>query len=205
MITLPKKGGRHVWEGLDTYRPTTLLNTELKILARILANRLRIVISDLIRPEQNYPVKRRSIPDNLHLVREVLEELEDGTEVTLINLDQAKAFDMVDHWFLAVVFETAGFKPKFCKWISILYLTRRQWCRWTGSARRLTRSSNRSDSVAPCLLFSMSLLGSLCSIGLGIWKEIRLLRGFLFASCLREKGLRVRRSYQCLCVAPFGH
>ena len=35
VITLLKKGGRHVWEGLDDYRPITLLNTVLKILARI--------------------------------------------------------------------------------------------------------------------------------------------------------------------------
>ena len=40
VITLLKKGGRHFWEGLDDYRRITLLNTELKILARVLANRL---------------------------------------------------------------------------------------------------------------------------------------------------------------------
>ena len=40
VITLLKKGGRHVWEGFDNYRPITLLNTELKILARVLANHL---------------------------------------------------------------------------------------------------------------------------------------------------------------------
>ena len=39
VITLLKKGGRHVWEDLDDYRPITLLNTELKILARVLTNR----------------------------------------------------------------------------------------------------------------------------------------------------------------------
>ena len=33
VITLLKKDGRHVWEGLDDYRLITLLNTELKILA----------------------------------------------------------------------------------------------------------------------------------------------------------------------------
>ena len=113
VITLLKKGGRHVWEGLDDYRPITLLNTELKILARVLANRLQLVISDLIGSEQTFAVKGRSIQDNLHLIREVLEGIEDGTEAALISLDQSKAFDRVDHRFLATVLETAGFKPEF--------------------------------------------------------------------------------------------
>ena len=78
---------------LDDYMPISLLNTELKILARVLANRLQLVISDLIRPGKNNSVKRRSIQDNLHLVREILEELKDSAEAALINLDQFKAFD----------------------------------------------------------------------------------------------------------------
>ena len=124
-ITLLKKGGRHVWEGLDDYRPITLLYTELKILARVyslsLACRLQLVISDLIGPEQTYAVKGRSIQDNLHLIREVLEGTEDGTEAALISLDQSKAFDRVDHRFLATVLETVGFKPEFRRWISMIY------------------------------------------------------------------------------------
>ena len=121
VITLLKKGGRHVWEGLDDYRPITLLNTELKILARVLANRLQLVISDLIGSEQTFAVKGRSIQDNLHLIREVLEGIEDGTEAALISLDQSKAYDRVDHRFLATVLETAGFKPEFRRWISMMY------------------------------------------------------------------------------------
>ena len=121
VITLLKKGGRHVWEGLDDYRPITLLNTELKILARVLANRLQLVISDLIGPEQTFAVKGRSIQDNLHLIREVLEGIKDDTESALISLDQSKAFDRVDHRFLASVLETAGFEPEFRRWISMMY------------------------------------------------------------------------------------
>ena len=34
-ITLLKKGGKHVWEGLDDYGSITLLNPELKRLARV--------------------------------------------------------------------------------------------------------------------------------------------------------------------------
>ena len=121
VIALLKKDDRHVRGELDDYRPITLLNTELKILARVLANRLQLVISDLISPEQNYTVKGRSIQDNLHLVRQILEGMEDNTEAALINLDQSKAFDRVDHRFLAAVLETAGFELEFCKWISMLY------------------------------------------------------------------------------------
>ena len=121
MITLLKKGDKHVWEGLDDYRPITLLNTELKILARVLANRLQLVISDLIGPEQTFAVKGRSIQDNLHLIREVLEGIKDDTEAALISLDQSKAFDRVDHRFLATVLETAGFQPEFRRWISMMY------------------------------------------------------------------------------------
>ena len=57
---------------------------------------------------------------NLHLVHLILEGIEDDTEAAQINLDQSKAFDRVDHQFLAAVLETTGFEPEFRKWISIL-------------------------------------------------------------------------------------
>ena len=54
MITLLKRGSRYVWEDLDDYRSIILLNTELKILAWVLASLLQLVISDFTEPEQNY-------------------------------------------------------------------------------------------------------------------------------------------------------
>ena len=66
-------------------------------------------------------MKGRSIQDNLHLVRQILEGIKDDSEAALINLDQSKAFDRVDHQFLATALETAGFEPEFRKWISMLY------------------------------------------------------------------------------------
>ena len=52
---------------------------------------------------------------------QILEGIKDDIKATLINSDQFKAFDRVDHRFLAAVLETAGFEPEFRKWISILY------------------------------------------------------------------------------------
>ena len=68
VVTLLRKGVEHFLGELNDYKPITLLNTELKILARVFGNRLQLIISDLIGPEQNYAVKGRSIQDNLHLV-----------------------------------------------------------------------------------------------------------------------------------------
>ena len=119
VITLLKKSSRHVWE-VDN-GPITLLNLELKILAWVLANRLQLVISDLISPWQIYAVKERSILDNLHLIREILEKFEDDTKAALINLDHSKAFDRADHRFFAFALVTAGFKLEFRRWISMMY------------------------------------------------------------------------------------
>ncbi len=79
----------------------TLLNTKLKVLVLILVKRLQIVVGDLIGPEQNYPEKERSIQNNLHFVREIVEGIEDDNDAALIS--SIKAFDRLDHRFLAVV------------------------------------------------------------------------------------------------------
>ena len=163
VITLLKKGGRHILEELDHYKFITLLNTELKIWARVLANRLQLVISDLIWPEQNYAVKGKSTQDNLHMVCEVLEGLKD-TKAALINLDQ---FKVSIGW-------TTGSWWQFWRpldsnrssangWVCCT-TTLKRWCRWTGSVR--------SGRVAPCRPFSMSLLWSPFSVGLGMRRQI---------------------------------
>ena len=157
VIILLKKGGKHVWEGLDDYRPITLLNTELKILARVLSDRLQVVISDLIGPEQTYAVKGRSIQDNLCLIREVLERIRDGIEAAMITLDQSKAFDRVDHRFLASVLETAGFKPEFRRWISMMQVNGRR------SRAFATERSVRQGCPLYPLLYVLAL--EPCSVG----------------------------------------
>ena len=166
VMSLLKKGGRHVWEGLDDYRPIILLNTELKILARVLTNCLQIVISDLISPEQTYAVKGRSIQDNLHLIPEVLEEIEDGTEAVLIHLDQSKAFDWVNHRYLVSVLETAGFQLEFCRWFSMMYHNSQTVVQVNGRRSRafaIERSVWQGCPLSP-LLYVLALAPLLCRL-----------------------------------------
>ena len=88
-----------------------MLYTDLKILAKILADHLQTVLPTLICPEQTCAVKVRTIQDSLHLVCTIVEKV-DGN-ATLINLDQSKAFDRIDHSFLEAVLSAAGFGLHF--------------------------------------------------------------------------------------------
>ena len=201
-ITLLKKRGRHVWEGLDDYRPITLLNTELKILARVLANRLQLVISDLIGPEQTFAVKGRSIQDNLHLILEVLEGTEDGTEAALISLDQSKAFDRVDHQFLETVLETAGFQPEFHRWISMMYHNPQAVVQVNGRRSgvfAIERSVRQGCPLSP-LLYVLALERLLRRLRDGTTTPA--LRGVPFAGPLSA---RVSAFADDICIPPSGY
>ena len=65
-------------------------------------------------------MKGRSIQDNLHLIREVLEGIEDDTEAALISLDQSKAFVRVDHRS-GVCFGDCRIQTGVRRWISMMY------------------------------------------------------------------------------------
>ena len=65
---------KHGGDGISNFRSLTMLNTDLKIFAKILANCLQTVLPSLICPEQTCAVKGRTIQDNLHLVRTIIEK-----------------------------------------------------------------------------------------------------------------------------------
>ena len=110
---------KHDGDEISNFHPLTMLNTDLRILAKILANRLQTVPPRLICPEQTCAVKGRTIQDSLHLVRTIVEKV-DGN-AALINLDQSKAFDRVNHAFLEAVLSAADFGLHFRTRICLLY------------------------------------------------------------------------------------
>lgn len=105
--------GKSVGRHLDDYKPITVLNTELKIWAKILTKRLQSVVGSLLEPEQTCAVRGRTSQSNLDLIRTIIEGVKDDERAAQINLDQTKAFDKVDHQYLAVVLRAAGFEPDF--------------------------------------------------------------------------------------------
>ena len=106
------------------YRPISLLNVDYKILTKALCNRLRLCLSDIIHPDQTCSVPGRSIFDNCHLIRDIINDI-NNTDTEdfgiLLSTDQEKAFDRVDHSYLLYILKQYGFDDNFIRWISILY------------------------------------------------------------------------------------
>ena len=174
-------------------------------MARVLANRLQLVISDLIGPNQNYAVKVRSIQDNLHLVREILEGLKNDTEAALINSDQSKAFDMLDHRFLATVLKTSRFEPNFRKCINMMYHNPQavvQVNKRRSEAFAIERSVWQGCPLSP-LLYVLALEPLLRR--LRDEKVNPALFGVPFAGRVRAKISAYADDNHCLYVPPFEH
>ena len=142
---------KHGGDGISNFRPLTMLNTNLKILAKILADHLHIVQPSLICPEQTCAVKGRTIQNSLHLVRTIVDKV-DGN-AALITLYQPKAFDRVNHGFLEAVLSAAGFGLHFRTWIR-LYASPRVMIEVNGVRSELfplTRSIHQGCLLSPML------------------------------------------------------
>jgi hypothetical protein len=98
LITLiPKAGDR---TKLSNWRPITLLGSTYKVLAKILAGRVKVALTHIIRPNQTGFVEGRNIIDNTFLAQEALEWVEESEQdLVLLLLDFEKAFDRIEWGF----------------------------------------------------------------------------------------------------------
>ena len=98
-----KKGEKH---NLANYRPISLCNTDYKILAFSLANRLQKVLPYIINSDQTGYVKNRYIGNNIRLIYDILEySTKYKKDGALIFLDFAKAFDSLEWKFMFICTE----------------------------------------------------------------------------------------------------
>ena len=121
IITLiyKNKGDKNL---LKNYRPISLLAVDYKILARIMANRLKLVLPDIISKFQSCCIIGRDIADTTASIRDIIDLIEeDNLEGYLIKVDQQNAFDRIDHKYLFHILEKFGFGESFINWIRIFY------------------------------------------------------------------------------------
>jgi len=112
---IPKKDNP---QKLNDFRPISLVGSIYKILAKVLANRLRHVIGSVIAEEQSTFVKNRQILDGILIANEMVDEAHIlKKELLLFKVDFEKAYDSVDWGYLDVVMERMSFPVLWRKWI----------------------------------------------------------------------------------------
>ena len=120
-ITLLCKDSSHP-EFMNNYRPISLLNVDNKILTKTLSKRLETVLDQIIHPDQTCGIPNRSIIDNCHLIRDIIDYSNiKNVNGILLSLDQEKAFDRISHQYLFESLKAFGFGENFIKWIKTIY------------------------------------------------------------------------------------
>ena len=95
------------------YRPITLLNIDLKIITKALAERLKKVLPDLVHPNQTC-VPGRHIENNIHLIQNLIDHVNAKNEkLALLFFDQEKAFDRNSHLYTLKTLKKFGFGENF--------------------------------------------------------------------------------------------
>lgn len=120
IVLLPKK---EVSSKVEDYRPISLCNVSMKLITKVLANRLCDFLPMVISPNQSAFLKGRLITDNILTSQEVCHYVmtrKRGSEGVLsIKMDMSKVYDRVEWNFLKHVLRRIGFHPT---WISRVML-----------------------------------------------------------------------------------
>lgn len=96
-VLIPKRKSEKT-QSVDQIRPISLLTSDYKIFAKILANRLEMGLDDLIGKHQTYGIPGRTIGTNLQAMRIVCEAAEVlGCPLAVLQVDLSKDFDKVCH------------------------------------------------------------------------------------------------------------
>ena len=106
---------------LTNYRPISLINVDVKILAKTLANRLKYILPSIIHESQT-AVYGRKIDQTIHTIRDLIEMAnKEDEQAAFIFIDQEKAFDRVNHEFLYKTLSTFGIGKEFIHWVRTIY------------------------------------------------------------------------------------
>ena len=158
IVVLPKAG--HPPEKCTSYRPISLINTDLKIFAKILANRLAPALTSLIHSDQCGFIPARC---TRHCIRRLYSAMARAGELigskSLLLVDFEKAFDSVDWEYLDELLNRLGFGPFYRRCIRTLYNDSRAQVRVNGCLSEpfpIRRGTRQGCPLSP-MLFALAI------------------------------------------------
>jgi hypothetical protein len=104
---------------LKDFRPISLVGSIYKIIAKVLANKLKSVLEKVISKSQSAFIKGRQIIDPILIAKECLDSrIRSGEPGVMCKMDLEKAYDHVNWDFLLYMLRRCGFGEKWCSWIA---------------------------------------------------------------------------------------
>ncbi|KAJ9524856.1 hypothetical protein QJQ45_003007 [Haematococcus lacustris] len=122
IITLVPKAGKPR-DQVAGYRPITLLNCDVRLVARAVEDRLQLPLDLLVSPSQSAFILGRDISDSVPFHLGLLEYLQQrGSPAWLLLLDLAGAYDNVSWGLLQDTMEAMGFcREGHVRWAQLLH------------------------------------------------------------------------------------
>ena len=152
IITLLEKPGKDN-RVLDSWRPISLINVDVKVCSRVLSNRMAKVLPYLISPDQAAFIKGRNIDEVLRTIKDLMEYLKQKNENSLLfAADFEKAFDSIERNFIFAVLHKFGFDEKFIKWIKTLLFDNQGCVMNNGKTTdffEFKRGTKQGDPISP--------------------------------------------------------
>lgn len=122
LALIPKVQGA---ETLKDFRPISCCNILYKVVSKILANRLKVFLPDLIEPNQCAFVKGRLLLENVLLATELVKNYHKDSigACSVLKLDISKAFDTVNWSFILDTLRALNIPDQFVHWIHVCLST----------------------------------------------------------------------------------